>query len=115
MAASAAMHLDHAGFNFPGRMGINHQVEAEQRGCPVGPDHKKNTGLRNSHLMHKFLAHVAFLHCQSQGSKAEINEKSCHLLQFDFDLAALRKWFNSHFASLCLSTEGEKLWALLLV
>lgn len=60
--------------------------------------------------MHQFPAHVAFLHCQSQGSKAEIDEKSWHLLQFNFDLAALRKWLHFHFASLCLSTKGEELW-----
>lgn len=65
--------------------------------------------------MHQFLARVTFQHCWSQGSKAEINEKSWHLLRFDFDLAALRKRFNSHFASSCLSTKGQKLRALLLL
>jgi len=65
--------------------------------------------------MHQFLAHATFPHCRSQGSKAEINEKSKHLLQFDFDLAALRKQFNPHFSSLLLSMEGQKLQALLLL
>lgn len=59
----------HAGFSVLGRMGMNQQAEAEQRGCPAGPGYKKNTALRNSHLMHQFLAHVAFLHCQAQGKK----------------------------------------------
>lgn len=105
MAASAAMQHAACWIQFYGRMVMNHQAGAGQRGCPVGSGCKKNIGLRNYHLMHQFLARVAFLHCQSQGDKAAISEKSWHLLQFNFDLAALRKCFNSHFASSYLPTK----------
>lgn len=114
--ASAAMHLDHAAcwVQCPGEDGDEPAGRgwAERVSC--------GTWLQEKHCLEKFSSDAP-VSCTrglpalpGPGEKAEINGKSWHLLHFDFYLAALRKWFHSHFASSCLSAKGVKLQALLL-
>lgn len=101
MAASAATHPQHTAHwvPFPWEDGEERQHKLSREGVLQDPAARKTLAWEILLWCTSFLAHITFTYCRSKENKAEINMKSCYLLWFDFDLAALRKLFHSYFAS----------------